>query len=132
MSEPVKTLRPVHAQTSARATADEQDRAFEQQRPWIVRKQKREERRADERRAGERRQKERRSKPRRADERRQDGRLSDDRRADERRASERRAEDRRDGERRRTARPSAPLQRTPPTRPRHPGTRRKGIIDEYA
>ena len=134
MSEPIKTLAPVQAQTPSRGTADEQERGVERQRTWVLRKGKgqREERRDGDRRQVERREKERRSSERRSDDRRQGSRFSDDRRALDRRKSDRRDGDRRGGDRR-VVGPQAPgvsprEQETPESGPQ----RRRGIIDDYA
>jgi hypothetical protein len=136
MSEPIKPLRPVQAQTPGRGTADEQERGVEHQRTWVLRKGSREERRGTERRQEERRQKERRSGERRSDDRRQGLRLSEERRSDDRRKSDRRDGDRRSTERR-SAAPLAQAQEPPKAaaatpEPESPVKPRRGRIDDYA
>ncbi len=132
MSEPIKTLRPVHAQTASRTASDEQDRNLEHPRAWARPKPARQERRSTDRRASERRHNERRSKERRSEERRQDSRLAGDRRSGERRKTERRDNDRR-SDQRRSRRPLATAQVTSRSAETPPATLpRKGIIDDYA
>lgn len=134
MSEPIKNLPPVHAQTPSRALAEEQERALDQQRTWVVRRgQQQEERRQGERRKGERRQKERRADERRSEDRRQGDRLSDDRRALDRRKNDRRRGDRRAGDRRAASgQPATPPKPGASVKSKSGAKRRRGIIDDYA
>ncbi|NEX20140.1 hypothetical protein G3480_07390 [Thiorhodococcus mannitoliphagus] len=134
MSEPIKNLRPVHAQTPSRALADEHESALDQQRTWVVRKErKQDERRQGERRRGERRNQERRADERRSDDRRDGNRLSDDRRTLDRRAVDRRKVDRRGGDRRSASSRLPPKPKSSaPFKSSSGGKRRRGIIDDYA
>ena len=134
MSEPIKPLRPVQAQTPGRSAADEQERGVEHQRTWLRRKESRAERRSEDRRQGERRQSERRTGERRSDDRRQGSRLSDDRRLGDRRKGDRRETDRRSGDRRSIS-PPTQVQAPAAAKPAEPETQtrpRSGRIDDYA
>ncbi|MBK1716726.1 hypothetical protein [Thiocystis violacea] len=133
MSEPIKPLSPVRAQTPSRGLGDDQDRHLERQRTWVLRrKTDQRERRSVERRGFWRRESERRLSERRSDDRRQDNRPREDRRSFERRQRDRRESDRRTEDRRALV-TLATDQRTPEsTAAPEPIARRKGLIDDYA
>ena len=137
MNELLQALRPVQAQTPSRSLGGDPERHLQHQRVWLRQRKPKPsitEPRVSERRAQERRFEERRSLERRTEERRQGQRLDDERRLRDRRQLERRQLERRMQERRSGRRFLSERrlrQATATARSMH-GSRRNGLIDEYA